>query len=558
MYYEDIYSSKFNNTSAWSKASRLSFCLPTENESSVSANIDERRIYTYDSKTGNGDIYYSDYFGGDFNQTTRLSNNEVNTDKWQPHFYMGASGNIAFFSSENEPGGFGGLDIYMIKRNKFGSWSKPENLGPEINSKYDEDSPFLTFDGRYLYFSSNGEKSIGGYDIFRAEYKDGKFTNVENLGTPINSTHDDLYFTITMDNKNALISSFRQDGFGSLDIYQLRFKEYKQEISVLKGRIYTKNHEELIPENIELELTCINCENDVPISILPRIKDGRFVVNLTKCKNYELKYINSSDKSVIATQTLSTNCEPIYEEIYRELGVGVEADGRIVESYMYALTGSVYDKETKEQLQDVSIEIQDNNGRKINSLVSNEKGYFLTPDTSSLKKDSSYFCKLILKKEGYITVSESVNFKTGSDYLINIGAFGLEKSKTGKDLAKVIKINPIYYDFDKSNIRKDAAIELDKIVEIMNLNPSMVIELGSHTDCRGNNDYNLSLSNRRAISATEYIRKRITNGKKRISGVGYGETKLQNDCACDDIDESGCTEEQHQLNRRTEFIIIKE
>lgn len=558
MFYEDIYSSQYSPTTQWNKPHRLAFCLPTENESSVSANIDERRIYTYDSKTGNGDIYYSDYFGGDFNKTNRLPNDDVNNANWQPHFFMGASGNVAFFSSENEPNGFGGLDIYMITRNKFGGWSAPINLGSEINSKYDEDAPFLTFDGRYLYFSSNGDKSYGGYDIFRAEYKDGKFIHVENLGFPINSTHDDLYFTITMDNKNALISSFRKDGHGSLDIYQLRFKDIKQDISVLKGRIYTIGNETKIPENIEIELACDNCENDIPVNLLPRIHDGRFVVHLKKCKKYTLKYINSNDKSIIKTQTFSTNCEAIYEEIIKELGVREFEDGKIIESYLYALTGAVYDKEINEMLTDVSVEMQTSSGVKVHLLTTDKNGYFITPDTASFMRDSSYQCKLILKKDGYITVSENVSFTAGAERQINIGKFGLEKTQKGKDLAKVIQIHPIYYDLDKSNIRKDAAVELDKIVTIMNLNPKMVIELGSHTDCRANNEYNLALSNRRAISAANYIKKRITNGQSRISGKGYGETMLLNNCACEGAETIDCTEEQHQLNRRTEFIIIKE
>ena len=132
--------------------------------------------------------------------------------------------------------------------------------------------------------------------------------------------------------------------------------------------------------------------------------------------------------------------------------------------------------------------------------------------------------------------------------------------KVGDDIGKVININPIYFDFDKFNIRPDAAIELDKIVKIMNEYPLMEIELGSHTDCRGKMVYNDWLSQERATSSANYIKERIKN-PQRIFGKGYGERKLVNECACEGKTEKKIaakyTDEQHQLNRRTEFVIIK-
>jgi outer membrane protein OmpA-like peptidoglycan-associated protein len=120
----------------------------------------------------------------------------------------------------------------------------------------------------------------------------------------------------------------------------------------------------------------------------------------------------------------------------------------------------------------------------------------------------------------------------------------------------MLGIKPIYFDLGKFNIRKDAGIELDKIVKVMNENPTMVIELGSHTDCRGTIAANEKLSSNRATSSAQYIKTRITN-PERISGKGYGETMLLNDCGCEGPKKSTCTEPEHQLNRRTEFIIKK-
>jgi outer membrane protein OmpA-like peptidoglycan-associated protein len=133
---------------------------------------------------------------------------------------------------------------------------------------------------------------------------------------------------------------------------------------------------------------------------------------------------------------------------------------------------------------------------------------------------------------------------------------GMDKIAVGLDLAKIIDIKPIYFDLGKFNIRKDASLELDKIVKVMQENPSMVVELGSHTDCRSSIASNMKLSDARAKASATYITGKGI-GKDRIYGKGYGESKLINGCACEGAVKSTCTEAEHQANRRTEFIIVK-
>jgi outer membrane protein OmpA-like peptidoglycan-associated protein len=143
----------------------------------------------------------------------------------------------------------------------------------------------------------------------------------------------------------------------------------------------------------------------------------------------------------------------------------------------------------------------------------------------------------------------------GLESQINL-EYKLKQMEIGVEIGAELALNPIYFDVNKSIIRPDAAIELDKIVKFMNENPTVVIELGSHTDCRASEAYNKTLSNRRAISSAKYIKSRITRSK-RINGMGYGESQLVNDCGCEGEVFSDCSEEQHQANRRTEFKIIK-
>ena len=162
---------------------------------------------------------------------------------------------------------------------------------------------------------------------------------------------------------------------------------------------------------------------------------------------------------------------------------------------------------------------------------------------------------IVLEKEGYFgkTVTYNILFDKPGVYKIHENLdLTLDKLEVGGDVSNLIEINPIYFDFNKSNIRPDAALELDKIVKVMTDYPGIEIELGSHTDSRGSDSYNRKLSDRRAKASARYIKERISN-PERITGKGYGESKLLNEC------KNGvkCSDEAHQENRRTEFIITK-
>lgn len=133
-------------------------------------------------------------------------------------------GQFAFFASDR-PGGFGGLDLYVSQRFPDGTWSAAINLGADVNTPHDEDAPHVDFKSKTLFFSSRGHNTMGGFDIFKAVMRDGKWQQVQNVGYPINSPHDDLYFTLNKERNTAFFSSDRPDGMGALDIYQILFLE---------------------------------------------------------------------------------------------------------------------------------------------------------------------------------------------------------------------------------------------------------------------------------------------------------------------------------------------
>ena len=235
----------------------LEFCEADKNEATVAVSADERRVYIFKDTEGNGDIFYSDFTSNRFQKVKHLDNENINSDAWEPHITVTPDGQQMYFSSNRE-GGFGGRDIYRMVKLPNGEWSEPMNLGPEINGPWDEDSPFIAVDNKTLYFASNGEKSMGGFDIFiSVRDENNNWSNPINLGTPLNSTGDDLYYTTTMDGLTGYLTSFRKDGVGEKDIYEIK-NDYLglENIAVLKGEIEAINGD--LPEDVAVTVRCLN------------------------------------------------------------------------------------------------------------------------------------------------------------------------------------------------------------------------------------------------------------------------------------------------------------
>jgi len=555
-YPEDIYISYLDENEKWSNPSRLNFCEGRLNEASVTVSADERKIYTYEDRTGAGDIYFSDFQRNEFSFLKILEFKGVNTKYWETHCTVTPDGQQMYFTSDR-PGGIGKRDIYRVVKLPNGKWSDPLNLGPTINTVDDEDCPFIAVDNKTLYFSSNGRTSMGEFDIFVSIRDDKDVWSIPvNLGYPINSTGDDVFYTTTANGLTGYLTSFRKKGFGEKDIYQIQ-NDYMgvKNAAVLKGKIYTSDNSPL-PESVYSKLTCLNCDDKTEIIMYPRLRDGSFINSLVPCREYKISYHYDTLDTDIYAETFTTKCNAGYEEIYKEVMLDVERK-RVVPVITYTLAGTVSDAKTAEMLADAQVDfINNKTGEVVETLTTDATGKF----DSNLLKGARYGDVLDytvkVTKNDYLT--QNFEFKTKLGDLNHIQlAYVLEKPEVGIDLAKVLKLNPIYFDLDKSDIRPDAKIELDKIVQIMNDNPTIKIELGSHTDCRSSFDYNMKLSDRRAKSSAAYIQERITN-PERIYGKGYGEARLVNDCGCEGKKVTrNCSEEEHQLNRRTEFRIVE-
>lgn len=551
-YPEDIYVSYKDFDKTWMSPVRLEFCDSLQNEATLAVSPDERRVYVYQDTKGNGDIFFSDFSTNKFQEVTHLDSKKINTDSWETHCTVTPDGKTMYFVSDRK-GGFGGRDIYISKRQEDGTWSEPKNAGNTINGPMDEESPFIAVDNSTLYFSSNGPNSMGGFDIFMSKLgADGTWSKPMNLGYPLNSTTDDLFYTTTIDGLTGYMTSSRADGYGEKDIYEIKNNYLGiKNIAVLNGKVNVVGGAQ-IPENVFLTLKCKDCASPYSQKILPRIRDGVFMNSLEPCHEYEISFSYENGKQDFYKESFKTECDKEYSEVYKELWLDLDKQIMI---NPYYIVGTITDSKTSQKLSGVSLNlINKKTGEKLVQYTTMADGSYKSDTLGGMNKGDNVEFALSLEKEGYITMTYDVPVTLGEKAEIRIDR-QMAKNEVGTDIG--LAINPIYFDYNKWNIRADAAKELDKIVKIMKENPGIKIELGSHTDSRGTSEYNEKLSSARAKASANYI---ISKGidASRISGKGYGENKLKVSDA--EINAMGTWEEKekgHQLNRRTEFLIVK-
>ena len=224
-YYEDVFIA-YRYDQSWTIPVSISDNINTNLHDAVTGlSNDEKSIFVYRSNGSNGEIFESTKDGDDWTKPKKLDKT-INSKYFEGHAAFTKDGNIMYVTSDR-PGGYGGIDIYKSEKDDRGYWGELENLGPRINTKYDEDAPFIYTKGNVIYFSSKGHNSMGGYDVFRSFYFDGNWTEPQNLGYPINTTDDDIYFSVSANGKVGYMGSKRAGGYGLLDIYRMDLSNLK-------------------------------------------------------------------------------------------------------------------------------------------------------------------------------------------------------------------------------------------------------------------------------------------------------------------------------------------
>lgn len=223
LYFEDIYVCKKQPNGKWGKPQSIGSNInSTGHEAAIGLSPDGQLLFIYK----NDDIFQSTRTESGWSDLKPLGS-DINSSSWETHASTTATGDLLVFTSNRADGGYGGRDLWYCKRLPNGEWGLAINMGSVINTDFEEDSPFISADGKTLIFSSQGHTSMGGFDIFRSEFVDGAWTSPENIGYPINTAEDDVFFVLTPDGRHAYYSSRMDGGYGDTDLYKLKLEVRK-------------------------------------------------------------------------------------------------------------------------------------------------------------------------------------------------------------------------------------------------------------------------------------------------------------------------------------------
>lgn len=309
-YYEDIYVSK-RDGEGWSKPQSIGRTINTDgHEASIGLSPDGQTLFIYKDDNGDGNIYYSNLINNEWSIPRKVSGG-VNTKAWETHATVSDKGDMIIFTSNRE-GGQGARDLWYAQMMPNGQWSQAQNLGAVINTQYDEDAPALSADGKTLIFSSKGHNSMGGFDIFRSELIDGVWSLPENLGYPLNTAEDDIFFVTTPDGRYAYYSSRRDGGFGETDLWLVKMEVTNPALlAVFKGIVVVPANEYV---NLKVKIKVVDQNTRKTIGeYRPNAVNGNYVLILDPGTSYEVTYSAEGYRPV--TKTVMADDQSSYKEI---------------------------------------------------------------------------------------------------------------------------------------------------------------------------------------------------------------------------------------------------
>jgi outer membrane protein OmpA-like peptidoglycan-associated protein len=480
--------------------------------------LDNKLIFASSRETGeagerkaqwNGQSY-TNLFASEINQDGTLSkpekyNKQINSKFNEATPVFTKDGKTMYFTRNNYNNGKKGQDKKEITKLKIykatmiePQWSDVTEL-PFNSDQYSVAHPALSPDDKYLYFASDMPGTLGESDLFKVKINpDGTFGAPQNLGKTINTPGRETFPYITSENE-LYFATDGHPGLGGLDIFVSKLDKHN-------------NDQTSQPINIGEPVN--GKTDDFAFIINTKTLTGYFTSNREGGQGFDDIYSLTEIKKIICEQEL---------------------------------IGTVTDETTGEILANATLVLSDSNFKELKTITSDQSGNY----KFAVDCGQTYYIKTTKDayetKETKITISNQSGQSKQPIQLVK----KVIPVKIGDNLADVFKIKMIYFDLDKSYIRPDAAIELEKILDVMKQYPSMKIDIRSHTDSRQTAKYNELLSDRRAKSTMAWL---IQNGvdASRLTGKGYGESKLTNKCA----DGVECSEEEHQANRRSEFIIV--
>ncbi|MGQ0827340.1 MAG: OmpA family protein [Bacteroidota bacterium] len=521
---ENIYQSEYDSkTGNWSEPQIMKEPInqPNRFSSAIALSGDGQTMLLYqDDVNGNGDIYQSQLKEGNWTELVKLPK-PINSDYIESSASVSKDGRTIYFCS-NRKGCSGNSDIWFSTMDQNGNWSKAENIGSAINTKENEEGVFIHPDGKTLYFSSKGHNSMGGYDIFKSTFENGKWLSPVNVGMPINTINDDVYFVITVDGKTGYYTSAKAGGIGEKDIYKIEFTVYTPpQLTLLKGNIMDQNN-----HGVGSEIYFVNTKTQEIVSTQEsNSTTGEFSVLLLPGENYKMQVI--TDDYEVYTREFAFSEEEDFKKI--------DLDIKLKRKDFILLESEVLDEDGNPVMATIEV-INNATGEVVIKTKTDKSGKF----SSKLKPGKNY--GLVMSAEGYLFQSINLDVTSEKNPLV-LTRNVLKRMEKGKNVV----LNNIFFDFANGSLRDDSKPELLRLIEMLKEYPSLKIELSGHTDNKGSVAYNLKLSKDRAKSVMDYL---VTNGieSSRVTFTGYWFSKplASND-----------TEEGRTLNRRTELLVVE-
>ena len=549
---EEIYIS-YNTSGVWSEPNKIEI-TSEYNVGTAGLSADGQQMLIFiGGPNGAGNLYYTNKTGMDWSVPVTMGN-RINSRYLESTASITPDGKTIYFAS-NRPGGYGGMDIWKATKGDNGEWSEPVNLGPNVNSKYNEDAPFIHPDQWTLFFTSDGHNTIGGRDIFVSRLFNDEWTKPENMGYPINTTADDNYFTLTADGRKGYFSSNRKGGTGGQDIYTIDMPEEEANVplTMIKGRILEGETGKALPTKIYM----IDNESGKKLDFVyqPDPVTGNYLIILPPAKNYDM--VIESEGFLPYTLNINVPGQTYFYELYQVIylqtikqfdvvvGQSVEVKNAFYDTHEEAVT-TIRKAHEAALIKNDSIDVFDlmNDLIAANDQVAIEYLTDLIYQTNSIDEIDFTKSEDLEQASRVYYYDESDESKFEKKVIDGNTIFSLptmyvtEEAEKQKNMPKTVAANydkellkkqwKFYFEAGKSDLNASYNNSLEEIVSILRDNADLGVQIAGYASSEGDAEMNKKLSNERAIAVLDYINQKEVV-RRRIIARAYG--ALQGDNA---------------------------
>jgi tetratricopeptide (TPR) repeat protein len=551
---EDLFIS-YKEGDEWGEPQRMEEMLNTEeNEASIGLSVDGDLLIFFRSSYQAGNIFTTKNQADTAWSKPDLMTEKINTKSRETHACISPDNQAVYFTSD-KPGGYGGLDIYVIRRLPNGEFGEPKLLGPNINTEYNEETPFIHPDGQTLFFSSEGHETMGGFDIFYSRMDENyEFGAPVNLGFPINTTGDNVAYVMSLDGRRGYLSTYREDGYGDLDLYVINHKDvFISGLAIFEGTV--TDTEDQVPEDVVI-VARDKKTNTVAGIFRPNKFTGEYILTLRPGNSYDLIY-NVNGRQLVTRELKPTKSDA---DIFINDYDPIDITPVVVQLYAYHDVVYFRNGETEmtasgNRIVQKMANIVDTTEAPLAVTINFPPSHPLSPERFEVVKAA--LIEVGVKElnivaqgqiPGYAEIIYGLDISEGDGLFMDIDL----AAEGGLDV-ELTHISNLFFDFDKYNVKQEYIENLDLLAAYMNDNTDAVIEIAGHTDAIGSNEYNYLLSYRRAKSVKDYLVSKGVSSSSLITNK-FGKT----DPIASNIVNGKDNPDGRKLNRRVEFSVLKQ